>query len=121
MNYKSHYDYLDVHLPTFLLLLIDRTEDFGLVGAHGDKCYGYKPIWDDAGICFNHGCLIYLLSYLYPYNETVRRVREYTEDRQIIDTWVDPCTWVIKMYHELLPTILEAEREVNLYNERKKS
>jgi hypothetical protein len=122
MTYSNHYKYLDAHLPTFLYLLLNDDEHFGLVGAHGDKCYQYREYWKAKGIPFEHGCLIYLLSYLYPYSSEVRETRTYNnEDGSKLDTWVDPCKWVIQMYEELLPHILEAEREVSLYNERKKS
>lgn len=70
----------------------------GIIVAHGDKCYGYRDIWNAEGIPFAHGVAMYLLTYCYPFDHEVRQ----TEERG----WVDPYKWVIEnypRYKDLLP------------------
>lgn len=52
----------------------------GLIAAHSDKCYQYRDYWEQEDICFNHGSMLYLLSYLPPFSNEV--------DRSKIKQWV---------------------------------
>jgi len=87
----SHYDWLEKHLVPFMDQL-DMNTDFynnGLIGAHGDKCYGYRYQWNEAGIPFEHGVAIYLLTYCNPFSKEVRETDA---------GWVDPGKWVKDNY-----------------------
>jgi hypothetical protein len=94
---KSHYDWLDEHFETFLTRVYVAAErdpehakgEKGLISAHGDKCYAYREEWAAAGIPFEHGVAVYLLSYLYPWSNTVRKTD---------GGWVAPKDWVIAEY-----------------------
>ena len=91
----SHYNWLDKHLPAFLAKVgIDFNICPGIVSAHGDKCYGYRHRWEEAGIEFPHGVAIFLLSYLSPFDD---------ETRETKDGWVDVCEWVIKNKDRFAP------------------
>lgn len=89
----NHYDWLNENLNAFWLKVLgkslDETHCAGIVTAHGDKCYGYKNEWEDAGIPFHHGVAIYLLARTRPYSEEVRDTP---------NGWVDPGEWVISVY-----------------------
>jgi hypothetical protein len=83
----SHYDWLEEHLEPFLeaVGVHPNHGNNGLIGAHGDKCYGYKHLWEEAGIPFEHGVAIFLLSYVRPYGLEVRD----TPDGFVkVDQWV---------------------------------
>ena len=80
----SHYDWLHDIFPTFLTNLgyPDLWErNGGIIGAHGDKCYGYRYRWDEVGIPFEHGAAMYLLSYMKPWSGETRKLHD--------GTWVD--------------------------------
>lgn len=86
----SHYNYLDKHFHKFAKEVgadIDWAD--GMVVAHGDKGYSYEGEWEENGISFNHGMMIFLLSYLKPFSKTVRETEK---------GWVAPCQWVIDNY-----------------------
>jgi len=94
----NHYDWLDQNLETFLDTVFAKypvtaerqgKEYLGMISAHGDKCYTYRDMWNAAGIPFEHGVAIYLLSYLTPWSEGVRKTRT---------GWVPVDTWVISQY-----------------------
>lgn len=96
----NHYDWLDKYFPKFLNVL---NVDFekrcpGIISAHGDKCSGYRSIWEKYGISFHHGVAVYLLTYLRPWGDEARDDKE---------SWVDPGNWVILNYHERFKSILE--------------
>lgn len=87
----NHYKYLDKHMPSvFTDLGLDMNRgNSGIVAAHGDKTSQYKDCWAQVGIPFEHGCAIYLLSYVSPYSE---------ESRQTKNGWVPPEKWVTENY-----------------------
>ncbi len=90
--YQNHYTWLDSHFDQFLdnMKHPRHGESFnGMIVAHGDKCYGYKPDWAQVGIPFEHGVAMYLLTYLHPWSSEVRETK---------DRWVDPWVWVIENY-----------------------
>lgn len=58
-----------------------------LATAHGDKCHQYQFAWDEANITFGKGCLVYLLSYVKPFSDSVRHTPF---------GFVEPCKWVIE-------------------------
>ena len=62
---------------------------FGLPAAHGDKGYGYKLQWHDAGIPFDHDMAIYLLG----------RIRPFVAEKEMADSG----GWVIANYKRFLP------------------
>lgn len=93
----SHYKYLDEHLEAFWLNVRGRTleEDWaaGIVSAHGDKGYGYRSDWEQAGIPFEHGMAIYLLTYTDTLGNTPKH---------------ESCQWVIDNYDrfkQFLPAV----------------
>ena len=98
---NNHYTYLDKNLAQFLknLKKIPNPLSFsfhGLITAHGDKCYGYESQWTSAGIPFNHGCMIYLLTYLSPWSSEVREVD---------GKFIKPVDWVMNNYKRFKPFI----------------
>lgn len=60
----SHYKYMDKYLPD-LFEKVGLNKEFasGYVVAHGDKAYGCKYEWEQAGIHFFHGVCLYMLTY----------------------------------------------------------
>jgi hypothetical protein len=87
----SHYKWLDVNLKQFFANVgIDMERgNGGIISAHGDKGYSYRDEWERAGIPFEHGMAIFLLSYITPFANEVR------------DTpggWVPPVKWVLANY-----------------------
>jgi hypothetical protein len=84
----NHYDWLDEHLDKFFVAL-DLEPQPGIIAAHGDKCSQYRDTWEKAGIPFEHGAAIYLLSYVSPFSQEVRNT-----DKK----WVTPCDWVVDNY-----------------------
>lgn len=89
----SHYDWLGDHLVKFLadVGLDTRWYHEGLIGAHGDKAYSYRDEWEQAGIPFNHGVAIFLLSYCKPFREEVRKTDE-------SGRWINAGDWVRENY-----------------------
>lgn len=84
---KSHYQYLEEVLPQFFKEVgVDFNANAGIIVAHGDKCYGYKDMWEKGGLHFYYGVAIYLLTYCRPYSKEVR---------DSSDGWVDPGKWVL--------------------------
>lgn len=98
MRPVSHYDYLEEHLPAFFEAVgLDWERHRGIISAHGDKCYTYRYDWEQAGIPFDHGTAIYLLSYCAPFDMEVRETER---------GWISPKDWVIwnyKLYSKYLP------------------
>jgi hypothetical protein len=102
----SHYDYLEEHLFSFLEAVgVDTEWCRGIISAHGDKAYGYKSKWEKAGIPFPQGVAIYLLTYVRPYGQEVRKPD---------GGWVDASQWVVDNYDrfkEHLPDVPAAYYE----------
>lgn len=93
MEHENHYTYLEKHLPAFWQAIGLKERWFtpsSILSAHGDKAYGYRSKWEKAGIPFNHGVALYLLTYIKPYSEEVRETRDCG--------WVDVGEWVISNY-----------------------
>lgn len=81
----DHYQFIEKHGPKFSEVLgIDNVAT--MTAAHGDKCYQYRDNWAKHQIPFGVGCLVYLLTYVSPYSETVRSTDS---------GFVPPCDWVI--------------------------
>lgn len=99
----NHYGWLDLNFEQFLQSLgigstflhdsgIGGVSDYrGMIVTHGDKCYSHANEWKRAGIPFEHGVALYLLTYIRPYSRQVRQTDK---------GWVDPCAWVINNYRE---------------------
>lgn len=90
--------------------------NYHLLSGHLDKCYQYKEEWETAGIPFGHGCLIYLLSFCWPWNQTIRQTPR--------GVFVKPDEWVISQYTsdsrikeviDSLPVIISSENESDNY------
>lgn len=95
----NHYKWLEKHFPDFIEKLLGGEESLnckGLIGAHGDKCYSYKPNFKEAGIDFPHGVAIYLLTYMSPFSKEVRETEH---------GWVDAGQWVIDNKARFLPLL----------------
>jgi len=92
---QSHYAWLDKNLKTIFerVGIADRWSP-GFVGAHGDKCYSYRYDWDKAGIPFEHGVAMYLLTYVTPFRQEVR---------ETVEGWVDPSKWIMDNYARFKP------------------
>jgi len=64
---RSHYQWLDKHLNDFWVQVIGKSladsNCAGIIGAHGDKGYGYRSEWEKAGIHYYHAMALYLLTY----------------------------------------------------------
>ena len=94
MEYENHYTYLEEHLPAFWQALGLRNAQWltpgSILSAHGDKAYCYRRKWEQAGISFNHGVAIYLLTYIQPYSQEVR---------ETANGWVDVADWVVANYN----------------------
>lgn len=108
--FSSHYDYLDTVLPHFWKLVFGKTMDEmwcgGIVSAHGDKAYGYDHTWGEANIPFQHGVMLFLLSY----------TKQYPEDLLKSES----AEWVIEQHSHYLPMIKQAERTCHvIVNEEK--
>ena len=95
----NQYKYCDAILDAFWKLVFGKTAKEmwcgGIVGAHGDKAYDYKRQWGKASIPFNHGVLLFLLTY----------TSEMDRDK------CESCQFVIDKYQHYLPMIQQAEKE----------
>jgi len=90
---NNHYDYLEKYLnPVLNEILSTENEYRGMIAAHGDKCRGYKDKWKCEGIPFNHGALMYLMTYISPWSKEVRET--------IGGEWVAPFDWVVENYNK---------------------
>jgi len=88
MKFKTHYEYLIKNFPIFLIALgINPAQYMGMIVSHGDKVDSFKRKFEESGIHFYHGVVIYLLSYIKPYSD---------ECRQTKNGWVDPGDWIIQ-------------------------
>lgn len=56
---------------------------------HTDKTHQYREVWKAAGIPFNVGVLLYLLTFTYPFTLEVRATA---------NGFVEPAQWVIDLY-----------------------
>lgn len=95
----GHYDYLEMVLPAFWKAVfgktLEETHNDGIEVAHGDKAYGYRTKWLDAGLSFNRAVMLYLLTY--------------TEKLDCPKH--ESSAWVIKNYPAYMAMILNAEIE----------
>ena len=88
----SHYDYVEKHSKEFSKLMkCEQWEVEDLLTCDGDKCYCYKKTWENNGISFNKGVMIYLLGKIPPYSNLCRNT---------INGFVSPSDFVIKIYNE---------------------
>lgn len=104
-RFKSHYDYLEAYWLKFIKAIgLPGAQYYnnGMIGAHGDKGYSYRASWEEAGIPFERGMLIYLLSYCPPYNKQVRETQN--------GKWVNPWEWVISTYPQFVTHIEKLEQ-----------
>jgi len=102
-RFNSHYDYLNEHLWTFMEAVGVNTEwNRGIIGAHGDKAYGYRDYWEENGLHFYHGVAIYLLTYCRPYGH---------ECRETENGWVPAQEWVLKNKDRFLPHLPPVEEK----------
>ena len=90
---NTHYGWLGRNLIIFLQRVgfSDAKYCIGLISAHGDKGYGYKRDWEEAGIPYEQGMAVYMLTYLSPWSKTVRETDA---------GWVDPCQWVVEHHNK---------------------
>lgn len=86
----DNYEILDKKLAKlFSLLGINEEEAKGLHFAYDDKCDQYKQEWEEAGVPYEHGVMIYMLTFVSPFSENVRSTK---------NGWVAPEEWVIDTY-----------------------
>ena len=66
-------DYLKANFGTFLTYLgftkMHAESSQALIGTCSDEIHQNEQVWHEAGIPFNHGSLLYLLTYVDPYQE----------------------------------------------------
>lgn len=99
----SYYDWLDENLETFFENVgIHIDYHGGLIAAHGDKCHCYRNDWEKAGIPFEHGVAIYLLTSVNPYADQVHETEE---------GWVDVKQWVMDNYPKFKPHLPPPENK----------
>lgn len=112
--YDSHYEYLDAILEHFFKEMFNKTPEqmwcAGIVSAHGDKAYSYDNEWKKAGIPFQHGVLLFLLTYVSVNGQKVMGDTPKHESDQ----------WVIDNYKKYLPMIEKAEAALRLEIQGKK-
>lgn len=65
---SSHYEFIDKHLSKFWSEAgasgkMSTSDASGMSASHGDKGHQYKDDWEEKGIHFYHGMLIYMLTY----------------------------------------------------------
>ena len=98
--FDNHYTYLELMVePLGELLFGDKGQwvfNDGMIGAHGDKGYGYRDIWKDAGINHNRGTLLYLLTYTNLLDCDKSKSGE----------------WVVSNYERFLPQIQQLEEKI---------
>ena len=96
-----HYKYIEKHGKVFsdALSIADVTKS---LVADGDKCRQYRDEWEEDGVPFVIGAMIYIASKESKYCLTVRQVE---------DTWVDVSQWVIDKFHSD-PEIIAAVKAV---------
>ena len=94
--YKNHYDYLEQNLNTFWTAIFEKTLDesgnSGLIVAHGDKISQYESDFEEAGIPYYHGCMMYMLTYTNKLGDTPK----WESVQWIIDNYTH--------YVDLMPT-----------------
>lgn len=97
---ENHYNYLHYMWEDFHKAVFGKTasESFrgGMIGAHGDKVYGYCDEWEEKNIPFYRGALLYLLTYIE--SEMVGYKKSQSSE------------FVIDKYQHYLPKIIEAEK-----------
>jgi len=101
----NHYKYLERVLPTFFEVC-EVTGGWecngGIIGAHGDKGYGYRDRWEQAGLKFPKAMAVYMLTYVAPYGHEVRETD---------NGWVDVADWVIDNYNRFADVLPETTDE----------
>lgn len=99
----GHYNYLEIVIGDFWKRIFNKTTAEmwcdGIITSHGDKAYGYRYCWEEVGISFNRGVLLFLLTYTKLLGDTPKH-----KSRE----------WVMEKYQEYLPHILEAEKGAGL-------
>lgn len=100
-SFTSQYSYCSAMLEEFWKEVFNKSPSEmwcgGIVSAHGDKCYGYRSEWEDAGIHFYRGTMLYFLSYTSEYKKQSR---------------INVSQWVIDQYPNFLPIFEKVEKNV---------
>lgn len=120
----DHYKYLEIIIEDFWKEIFNKTLEetwnSGIICSHGDKGYGYKRKWDNKGINFNRGMLIFLLTY----TDIMDRPK-YESCKFVIDKYVSfkPIIEKIerKHFHELTFLSLDSRTWRNVLQNRKLS
>lgn len=93
--------WIEKNFPIFLLN-IGRDPKYAnsIIVADADKCEGYRVEWERAGIPFNYGVCIYLITKMYPYEK---------ESRETKNGFVSPHKWVVANFERFKPALPETE------------
>lgn len=98
----NHYCYLELVLPIFSRMIgfIEPKCQIseGYIAAHGDKCYQYRSAWEEVGIPFNRGALLFLLTYT-----VIMDMEKHLS-----------CEWVIKNYGRFKSILNVIEKSVGI-------
>jgi hypothetical protein len=92
LNSVDHYRFIEVFGETFTkpIGLKNCKNVAEMLSCDGDKVRQYKDRWENAGVPFMIGAMIFLLCKEYEFAHMVRSTD---------DGWVDPWQWVISVYH----------------------
>jgi len=97
----NHYKFLDRYLDAFWIEVFGKSLDdmwcSGIVSAHGDKGSCYRRDWENAGISYYEGMMIYMLTYTKEMNDEQYKSKE----------------WVINNYSKYKPLIDAAINKVD--------
>jgi len=98
----SHYNYLNDHLDLFWQKVFGKNllDSYcaGIIDAHGDKGYDYKKRWEETGINFYHGMMLFMLTY----TEVMDRPKHESTE------------WIIENYEKYRFIIAEVEEDVGV-------
>lgn len=99
----SHYDYLELIIESFWKQVFDKSlNDMwcgGIITSHGDKGYSYRHKWEENGVPFKRGMMIFLLSYTKLLGDRPKH---------------ESCEWVIEEYPKYIPFFEVAEKEAGV-------
>lgn len=89
-NYNEAMKRLEKNFPIFLKNIGKENQipyAESIISCDADKCTQYCRIWENNGIPFEHGIMIYLITKMRPYSDEARKT-------------ISACDFVIKYYEK---------------------